>query len=169
MPTHQHWRRKAAPLAGLIVTACTSSTPPVLAALCTGGNASARVVATLDHVRRPAGPALAALQGSSFQIGFTFVAPDSASHASKASGPACSGSHGTATFSGAIPEPVRNAASADGRASWQVQDDSVLIDLNPRVRDSNVFLTLPLHGGRGHWGLSTFAGEVAGGHTDLAP
>jgi hypothetical protein len=168
MMTPRHWRPAAALIAGLVGTACTRRALPALAALCAGGSASARVVATLDHVRGPAGPALAALQDSSFPIAFTFIAPDSASRGADSSAASCSGTRGLATFTGALPEPLRNAASADGRASWQVQQDSVLIDLNPRVRDSNVFLTLPLHGGRGHWGLSTFAGEVAGGHTDPA-
>ena len=163
-------RRSGAVLfATLLGAACAHRTQPDLAALCAGGSASARVVATLDHVRGPAGPGLAALQDSSFRIDFTFLALDDANRASGGGAAGCTDTHGTATFSGALPEPVRHAASAEGNATWRVQDDSVLVDLNPHVRDSNVFLTLPLRGGRGHWGLSTFAGEVAGGHTDPAP
>jgi hypothetical protein len=76
---------------------------------------------------------------------------------------------GSASFSRDIPAAIRAATSAASVASWRVEGDTVLLDLNPHVRDSNVFVTLPLVGGRGHWGLSTFAGEVAGGHTEPAP
>ena len=44
---------------------------------------------------------------------------------------------------------------------WRVEGDTVFLDLNPKSRDNNLMMVLPIHGGRGHWGLSTFAGEVA--------
>jgi hypothetical protein len=163
--------RAAATLAAgiLLASGCARNSPPDLDALCDRGRAEANIRATVDHLRGPAGPALAALEGARFDVRLTFFAPTDSGAATSNGPTACTGTHGAATFSGEIPAAIRNATSAAGAATWRVEGDSVLLDLNPRVRDSNVFLTLPLDGGRGHWGLSTFAGEVAGGHTEPAP
>jgi hypothetical protein len=72
---------------------------------------------------------------------------------------------GTASFKGDIPEPLRNATEPGGTATWRVEGDTVLLDLNPKSRDNNLMMVVPLAGGTGHWGLSTFAGEVARGRT----
>jgi hypothetical protein len=123
----------------------------------------------VDHVRGTAGPALAGLEGTRFELRFDFAVPTALSDTSPASKQGCDGAVGSASFSRDIPAAIRAATSAASVASWRVEGDTVLLDLNPHVRDSNVFVTLPLVGGRGHWGLSTFAGEVAGGHTEPAP
>jgi hypothetical protein len=142
--------------------ACAAKKPPTLSALCTGRGATARVAAAIDTVRSLAGPALVTMKGSRFEMRFDFAPrADSANRGARD----CNESHGTAAFTGTIPERVRLAAAADGEATWRVAGDSVLLDLNPGTRDNNVFVVLPLDGGRGHWGLSTFTGEVAGGTT----
>jgi len=167
--TAAHRSRSIAVLAaGLIAAACGRKAQPSLAAICAGARAEARVVATVDHVRGPGGPALTSLQGTRFELRFTFLAPAPGSPGGDAAA-TCAHDRGTATFTGEIPDPVRNATSREGTASWELQGDSVLLDLNPRVRDSNVFVTFRLDGGRGHWGLSTFAGEIAGGAVERAP
>jgi hypothetical protein len=168
MSSARHRRLVAALALGLGTASCARKTPATLAAVCAGGRGAAHVVATVDFVRGPGGPALASLKGSEFELTLAFARGDPR-RADDGSARDCAGTRGSATFSGALPEAIGHAASAQGETSWRVQDDSVLLDLNPRVRDSNVFLTLPLHGGRGHWGLSTFAGEVAGGATRSAP
>ena len=169
MANARHPRRLAALALALVAAACARTPPATLAALCAGGRGAAQVVATVDFVRGPGRPALASLEGSRFELTFAFAAPGDSRRDDEGSAPGCNGTNGTATFTGALPEAIGHAASAQGEATWRVQDDSVVLDLNPRVRDSNIFLTLPLRGGRGHWGLSTFAGEVAGGATDSAP
>ena len=77
----------------------------------------------------------------------------------------CTGTHGTAAFSGTLPDRIRLATASSGQATWRIEGDTVLLDLNPGTRDNNVFVVLPLDGSKGHWGLSTFPGEVAGGTT----
>ena len=74
---------------------------------------------------------------------------------------------GTARFSGDVPEPLRNATDAGGSATWRVESDMVFVDLNPKSRDNNLMMVVPLAGGAGQWGLSTFAGEVARGRTTV--
>jgi hypothetical protein len=140
--------------------------PETLAAVCAGREATQRVDATIDTVMPPAGPALGALRGRSFSIRLTFI-PGPATGAAAGTGGAsgCDGKMGTASFEGDIPEPLRNATEPGGTATWRVEGDTVLLDLNPKTRDNNVMMVLPLAGGRGHWGLSTFAGEVARGRT----
>ena len=139
---------------------CARKPVPTLAPLCSGATATAHVAATIDTIRPPAGPELAAAKGSRFELRFTFAAAKAGAAAA-----GCPGTAGTAAFTGSLPVPIRTATAAAGMASWRIETDSVLLDLNPGARDNNVFVVLPLHGGRGHWGLSTFAGEVAGGAT----
>lgn len=166
--TNARLARTLIAIAAPLVAACARQAPATLSALCAGQRGEARVVATVDFVRGPGGAALTSLQGTRFALTFAFAPPGDSGDAGPGSSTGCNGVHGSATFGGTIPDAIRHAASANGEASWRVQDDSVLLDLNPRVRDSNVFLTLPLRGGGGHWGLSTFAGEVAGGATEPA-
>ncbi|HET9004110.1 MAG TPA: hypothetical protein VFN39_08965 [Gemmatimonadaceae bacterium] len=151
-------------MAAALFLACAPKQPPTLAALCSGGTATARIAATIDTTRPPAGPELAAAKGTRFELTFTFAAP-----ATRGADSHCTGTAGTAIFSGALPERLRPATSSVGRASWRIDGETVLLDLNPGTRDNNVFVALPLNGGRGHWGLSTFAGEVAAGGTAFLP
>jgi hypothetical protein len=151
-------------LAATVALACAPKNPPILASLCSGGSATAHISATIDTVRPPAGPELVAAKGSRFDLRFTFAAPSAGASATD-----CAGTKGTAIFSGTLPDRIRTATSSAGTASWRIDGDTVLLDLNPGTRDNNVFVVLPLHGGRGHWGLSTFAGEVAGGATAFLP
>ena len=140
--------------------------PETLAALCAGQETTQRVDATIDTVMPAAGPALGVLRGRSFSIRLTFV-PGPATGAAAGTGGAsgCDGKMGTASFKGDIPEPLRNATEPGGTATWRVEGDTVLLDLNPKSRDNNLMMVLPLAGGAGHWGLSAFAGEVARGRT----
>lgn len=158
-------RRGPALLLGAVVAlACAPKPAPTLAPLCSGGTAAAHVAATIDTTRPPAGPDLTAAKGSRFVLLFTFAAPST-----RATGTACTGTAGAATFTGAVPDRIRTATSPAGSASWRIEGDTVLLDLNPGARDNNVFVVLPLHGGGGHWRLSTFAGEVAGGGIAFLP
>jgi hypothetical protein len=140
--------------------------PETLAALCAGRETTHQIDATIDTVMPAAGPALGVLRGRSFSIQLTFV-PGPATGAAAGIGGAsgCDGKMGTASFKGDIPEPLRNATEPGGTATWRVEGDTVLLDLNPKSRDNNLMMVVPLAGGTGHWGLSTFAGEVARGRT----
>ena len=137
-----------------------------LAALCAGRETTQRVDATIDTVMPSAGSALGFLRGRSFAIRLTFV-PGPATGAAAGTGGAsgCDGKMGTASFKGDVPEPLRTATERGGSATWRVEGDTVLLDLNPKSRDNNLMMVVPLAGGTGHWGLSTFAGEVARGRT----
>jgi hypothetical protein len=141
-----------------LALACAPKKAPTLAALCAGSATTAHITATIDTTRPPAGPELAAARGTRFELDFAFTAA-----AAPPSEAGCTGTTGTATFTGTLPDRIRGATSASGRATWRIEGDTVLLDLNPGTRDNNIFLVLPLQSGRGHWGLSTFAGEVAGG------
>ena len=157
-------RAGALVLAAALSLACAAKAPPTLAALCAGGPGAARITASIDTTRPPAGPELEAARGTSFELTFAFAAP-----ATRGSDSSCTGTSGTAAFSGTLPPRLRTATSNTGQATWRIEGESVLLDLNPGTRDNNVFVALPLNGGRGHWGLSTFAGEVAAGGTAFLP
>ena len=164
MTIARHFRSTAAGavlvLGASLALACARKPAPTLAKLCFGGAARAHVSATIDTTRPPAGPELAAATGSRFELRFAFKAVEPRGVESS-----CDGSTGTATFTGSLPDRIRTATSAAGQATWRIDGDTMLLDLNPGVRDNNVLVALPLNGGRGHWGLSTFAGEVAAGRT----
>ena len=155
-------------LAALLMPAVTLACgqPETLAALCAGRETKQRVDVTIDTVMPPAGAELGVLRGRSFAIRLTFV-PGPATGAAAGTGgvSGCDGKMGTASFDGDIPEPLRNATEQGGAATWRVEANTVLVDLNPKSRDNNLMLVLPLGGGAGRWGLSTFAGEVARGRT----
>ena len=138
-----------------------------IAALCDGRSASAVAISLVDTVLPGAGEALAVIKNRSFETRLTFQ-PGATSGAAAGSGgrSGCEGRMGSATFEGEIPEPLRGAASS-GSATWRVEGDSIWLDLNPGVRDNNIFMVLPLRGGKGHWSLSTFAGDVVRGATSL--
>ena len=150
-------------VAGMLVLAgCgRSGGAPGLSAICEGREASRRLPSTIDSVIAPGGAELAALRGRTFTIDVSLRPAPATGPA--AGGAGCGGRMGEAHFSGELPEPLRGATSADGRATWRTEGDSVLLDLNPGSRDNNLVLVLPLGPGSGHWGLSTFAGEVARG------
>ncbi len=150
--------------AAALASACAPKHAPSLTALCAGSGAVAHVSATVDTVRPAAGAELAAAKGTAFELAFEF-APGRRDSASAT----CAASQGTASFSGALPDRIRGATASTREATWRIEGDTVLLDLNPGTRDNNVFVVLPLDGGRGHWGLSTFAGEVASGATTAAP
>lgn len=150
--------------AAALSLACAPKHPPALSALCSGATAAARIAATIDTTRPPAGPELTAAKGSRFELTLNFAAP-----ATRGPGSSCDGSTGTATFSGPLPDRIRTATSSASQATWRIDGETVFLDLNPGTRDNNVFIALPLNGGRGHWGLSTFAGEVAAGGTAFLP
>jgi hypothetical protein len=161
-------RLAAAVCAGILATACASAPNSVgaLTRLCSGRSTSARLRATVDTVRGPGGAALASLRGTSFELRLQ-LNPGAA--VDPGAGAECSATSGPAYFAGNLPDAIRTAASNTLIASWRIEGDTVLLDLNPGTRDNNVFVVLPLRGGRGHWGLSTFAGEVAGGSTEPLP
>ena len=137
-----------------------------LAPLCAGRETTHRIDVTIDTVMPAAGAALSALKGRTFAIQLSFI-PGPATGAAAGTGGAsgCEGKMGTATFSGDVPEPLRTATDPSASATWRVEGDLVFLDLNPKSRDNNLMMVLPLGGGAGHWGLSTFAGEVARGRT----
>jgi len=149
-------------VAAALALACTPKLAPSLAGLCAATPATAHVSATIDSVRPTAGAALVAAKGSHFEMTFEFPAGATVTSGDAAN---CTGAHGTAAFSGTLPDRIRLATASSGQATWRIEGDTVLLDLNPGTRDNNVFVVLPLDGSKGHWGLSTFAGEVAGGNT----
>lgn len=151
-------------LAAAVALACAPKPAPTLAPLCSAGTGAAHVAATIDTTRPPAGPELTAAKGSRFELRITFAAAST-----RPTGTGCTGTAGTAAFTGSLPDRIRTATSPAGGATWRIEGDTVVLDLNPGARDNNVFVVLPLNGGRGHWGLSTFAGEVAGGGTAFLP
>ena len=165
-PAAQH---AALVLAAAVAIACAPQKPPTLTSLCFGGTATARVAATVDTTRPPASPELTAAKGSRFELTIAFPAVEFTALEPRGAESSCNGSTGTATFKGSLPDRIRTATSAAGHATWRIDGDTVLLDLNPGTRDNNVFVALPLNGGRGHWGLSTFAGEVAAGATAFLP
>ena len=170
-PTHRRpsARTGALLLAAALSLACARKAPPTLAALCLGGTATAHVAATIDTTRPPAGPELAAAKGTRFELTLVFPAIEFTAVEPRDAESSCNGSAGTATFTGTLPDRIRTATSPAGQATWRIDGETVLLDLNPGTRDNNVFVALPLNGGRGHWGLSTFAGEVAAGGTTVLP
>ena len=145
--------------------ACRSE-PETLAPLCAGRETTQRVDVTIDTVMPPADQALSVLKGRTFAVELTFV-PGPATGAAAGTGGAsgCDGKMGAGRFSGDVPDPLRNATDQGGSFTWRVESNVVFVDLNPRTRDNNVVMSLPLAGGEGQWGLSTFAGEVARGRT----
>ena len=146
----------------LLVAGCgRAATAGNLSAICDGQEASRRLPSTIDSVMAPGGAELAALRGRTFTLDVALRPAPSTGPAAGTGG--CDGRMGDAHFSGELPEPLRGATSPEGRATWRTEGDSVLIDLNPGTRDNNLVLVLPLGAGSGHWGLSTFAGEVARG------
>ncbi len=145
--------------------ACSPKSEPLVTRLCGNRAATAAVDLSVDSVLPAAGPALAEARGTGFRLVITFAAPVPVTTAAAD----CSARTGTATFAGEIPPALRNAGSATREASWRIDRDSVLLNLNPRARDNNLFVVLPLSGRRGHWGLSTFVGQVASGSADFAP
>ena len=148
-----------------IAGACANSgTSADLMTLCAGNQVTHDISATIDTVLGPGGAALASMRGRAFAISLTFV-PGPATGAAAGTGgtTGCEGRMGTASFTADMPEPLRNATERGGSATWRVEGDTVIVDLNPRTRDNNLMLVLPIQGGVGHWGLSTFAGEVARG------
>ena len=151
-------------LAAAAALACTPKKAPTLEPLCAARTVTTRISASIDTVRPPAGPELTAARGTRFELRLTFAPPTA-----RASAAECSGTSGNALFAGTLPDRIRTATSSANTASWRVDGDTILVDLNPGTRDNNVFVVLPLRGGRGHWGLSTFAGEVAGGATAFIP
>lgn len=163
---HRPRPRRASALLLVVVgaLACAPKPAPTLTSLCSGSTAAAHIAATIDTTRPPAGPELTAARGTRFELRLSFAAPSA-----PATAPGCAGTAGTATFTGTLPERIRSATSQAGSATWRIDGDTVLLDLNPGTRDNNVFVALPLHGGRGHWGLSTFAGEVASGSATALP
>ena len=144
--------------------ACSPKSDPLATPLCGNRAATAAIDLRIDTVLPAAGPALADERGTRFRLVIAFAAPAPATTAAAD----CSARTGTASFAGELPAGLRNAASATGEASWQIARDSVMLDLNPRARDNNIFVVLPLRGGRGHWGLSTFIGQVASGSAETA-
>ena len=147
--------------------ACAAHKPRTLEALCAGGRVVANLDATVDSIRAPAGPALQTLRGRHFAVRLTFVGQADSDGGPTASAAGCSGHSGLAEFAGDFPPGVGTATSGSHQATWRIEGEMVLLDLNPGTRDNNVFVALPLAGGRGHWGLSTFAGEVASGAADV--
>ena len=159
--------RLALPAAVAAAVACAARQEPSLASLCSGSSATATVEATIDTTRPPAGAALTAAKGERFTMHFTFT-PAGGDAALVPAGD-CTGRTGTATTAADLPAMIRNASSSSRHATWRIEDDTILLDLNPGTRDNNIFVAIPLHGGRGHWGLSTIAGEVASGATTTLP
>ena len=144
-----------------LAATCAQHNDPTLTGLCEGRGATQRVDASVDTVLPHAGAALGALEGRHFALRLAFSPPPATGPAAGTS--ECQGAMGEAKFSGDLPDPLRGGASRDGTAAWRIEGDTVLVDLNPKARDNNVVMSLPMRGGRGHWALSTFAGEAVRG------
>ena len=170
MPIMKRRVRVAAPAAGMALVAlatsaasCNRSGEGTLTGLCDGHATVLRVDASVDSVLPYAGPALAGLGRRHFALRMTFSPP--AATGPTAGTAECNGAMGDASFTGDLPEPIRGGASSTGTAGWRIDGDTIILDLNPRARDNNLVMSLPTRGGRGHWALSTFAGEAVRGET----
>lgn len=158
--------RAAALLAGIaafgsLAASCRGRNDPSLTGLCEGRVATRRVESTVDTILPYAGTGLAGLKGKHFSLRLEFSLPPTTGPAAGTS--ECQGAMGEARFSGDLPAQLRTAAAENGVAGWRIEGDTILVGLNPRARDNNLVISLPLAGGRGHWSLGTFAGEVARG------
>jgi hypothetical protein len=150
----------------LLAASCGPKNDQTLSALCERREAVQRIDASVDTILPHAGTGLAAVRGRHFALRLTFTpAPVTGPAAGTAE---CEGVIGEARFSGDLPLPLRNAAASNDTAGWRIDGDTVLVDLNPRARDNNLVMSVPLRGGGGHWALSTFAGEVVRGRLTTA-
>jgi hypothetical protein len=112
----------------------------------------------VDNVRPTAGAAAADLAGKSYDVTLAFRAGEPRDE--------CSERTGRVAFEGQIPDALSGALSGDRVGLWRITGDSVAIDLNPSARDNNLTLLLPMSGGSGRWGWSTFAGEALSGRAE---
>jgi hypothetical protein len=152
-------------VASLVAAGCARQTPTDgLSALCAGHDDTRNVTISVDSVRPPGGQELTAMIGQSFSIQLTFAAAPATGVAAGTGGAnGCEGKMGTGSFTSDLPQRLRTATSEAGNLSWRIDGEMVFVDLHPRTNDNNLVLALPVAGGTGHWGLSTFAGEVAYG------
>ena len=150
----------AAPLVATVTTLAgcrrPAGEPASLESLCRGNPAQTRVTLVVDSVRSTAGPALQELRGGRYALRLSFGGGGSPVGR-------CEGRRGTVRIDGTLPPPLAGAASASAPPEWHILGDRAVIELNPRARDNNLSLSLPLRGGPGRWGLSAIAGEVASG------
>jgi hypothetical protein len=140
----------------LLPLACAHRTSSRLADLCEGGDVATRVVLVIDSVAAVGGADLARLRGDRFDVLvnlFNQLEPRG-----------CADRSGEASIDvGDLPDELGSAASKSGSAHWRVDSLSVVVELNPGVRDNNLTFSLPLDGSDGHWTLSRFPGVVAEG------
>jgi hypothetical protein len=128
-----------------------------LGALCRGVDVESSVRLVVDSVPPVTGPA-SGVAGQAFDLALAFRPGEDR--------PECNGRTGRVAFEGELPEPFTSATAGDDVGLWRIVGDTVAIDLNPNARDNNLTLVLPLSGGTGRWGLSTFVGEVAAGRAE---
>jgi hypothetical protein len=77
--------------------------------------------------------------------------------------PLCQDREGVVTREGELPGRLEQASTTPADARWRIEGGNVIVDFDPRSRDNNFALSLPLVPGTGRWWLSTIAGEVAQG------
>jgi hypothetical protein len=131
---------------------------PALGALCRGADVETPVRLVVDSTRPAAGAAVSELARQSYDVDLAFRAGEQRAE--------CSGRTGRVAFEGKLPSALATAVSPDHVGLWRIAGDSVALDLNPNARDNNLTLVLPLSGGPGRWGWSTFAGEVVRGRVE---
>ncbi|HET7586147.1 MAG TPA: hypothetical protein VFK13_14640 [Gemmatimonadaceae bacterium] len=138
------------------LTACATSGTSRVSGVCERSTVVQHVVLVVDSVSPRAGPELVPLQGDRVNLTLTLLPDrDPLHHCPDVSGPAA--------WSGELPDVLRTGAGDSAQAAWRIEGDAVAMNLNPGVFDNNLLITLPLSGEVGHWGLSTFVGEVVGG------
>jgi hypothetical protein len=143
----------------LAAAACQRpETTPALGALCRGADVEAPLRLVVDSIRPTAGAAAADLAGKAYDVTLAFRAGEPREE--------CAQRTGRVAFEGPLPDALASAMAADRVGLWRIAGDSVAVDLNPSARDNNLTLVLPMSGGPGHWGWSTFAGEVLRGRAE---
>lgn len=137
------------------LTACRPPTAARLEAVCDGISVVQRVTLRIDDVRPTASVELHQIRGERYEIVLTLLPEPNLG--------SCSDRSGEATWQGFLPEALARATAGPATATWSVSGTSVHVQLNPRVADNNLSISLPLSGGDGSWDLSTFVGTVASG------
>jgi hypothetical protein len=149
-----------------LVAACGGDEFP-LVPVCQGRAASVEVRATIDTVLRHASETLRGEQGTSFDVELELKpAPASGPAAGTGLNP-CDGKLGEGRFKGDLPDPVRTTVDRQGRLTWRIEGEIMIVDMNPDARDNNLVLILHTDGAEGQLGMSGFAGETARGRASV--
>ena len=160
-------RRWHLPLALVSVLAACGGDELPLVPVCQGRPATVEVRATIDTVLRHGSETLRAEQGSSFDVELELKPAPATGPAAGTGLTPCDGKLGDGRFKGDLPDPVRTAVDRQGRLTWRIEGEIMIVDMNPDARDNNLVLILHTDGAEGQLGMSGFAGETARGRASV--